>query len=166
VRPMQAVCSPRCAAQKVKADKAQERAQIRTRKEAIKTRGEWIKECQALVNRYCRLRDIRAGKGCITCDAPYREGFGGLFDAGHWRSVGSAPQLRFFTSQIRLQCTKCNRFGAGRAVEFRRALVAERGEEWVQSVEAMNAPRHWDTDYLRRLKAVMTKRIKRLEKRS
>lgn len=164
-RPLQAVCGAICASRKVRADKKAERITTRARKEAIKTRSEWIRECQAVVNRYCRLRDIAAGHGCITCGAQFRSTYGGAFDAGHWRSVGSAPQLRFFTAQIRLQCVRCNRDGSGRAVEFRIALVKQRGEAWVQMVESMNHTAKFDIHYLKRLKAIASRKVRRLEKR-
>ena len=47
LKPMQAVCSPRCAVKKIKQDKAQERAQVKTRKEKAMTRGERIARAQA-----------------------------------------------------------------------------------------------------------------------
>jgi hypothetical protein len=165
VRPLQAVCSPSCAGRKVKADKAQERAKVKTRKEAIKTRRQWIAEAQAVVNKYCRLRDMAAGRGCISCGAKPEARFGGAMDAGHWRSVGSAPHLRFFTPQIRLQCVKCNRFLGGAAIEFRKGLVDLLGLERVDQIEAMQGLAKWDIPYLQRLKKIMSKKVRRLEKR-
>lgn len=165
VRAMQAVCSAVCAGRKVKADKARNARELRERKAAMKTRREWIAEAQREVNRYCRLRDIAAGKGCISCGAPYRGAYGGAFDAGHFRSVGSAPHLRFFTSQIRLQCVRCNRHLGGNVVEFRRGLVAERGSEWVERIEAMQGVAKWSVQWLERLKKVAAKKARRLEKR-
>lgn len=137
----------------------------RAKKEALLTRSDWIKKARNAVNRYCRLRDIAAGQGCITCGARPETRFGGAFDAGHWRSVGSAPQLQFWTSQIRLQCVKCNRYGGGRAVEYRMALVAERGEAWVQAIESANHTAKFSIDYLKRLTAIFAKKARRMEKR-
>ena len=134
------------------------------RKEKLKTRQDWIRECQSAVNRYCRLRDLYAGRVCITCGAKPARKFGGAMDAGHFRSTGAAPQLRFWTTQIRLQCVKCNRNGAGRALEFRQALVKERGSEWVEWIESMNHSAKFDIEYLKRLKLLAQKKIRRLEK--
>lgn len=142
-----------------------ERAETRARREKLKTRRQWIAEAQAAVNRYVRLRDIHAGLGCISCGAPYRLAGGGAFDAGHFRSVGSAPHLRFFTTQIRLQCVLCNRHLAGNAVEFRRGLVELVGRALVEQIEAMQGVAKWSVDYLQRLKQVMSRRANRLEKR-
>lgn len=166
-------CSPECggvhgekklADQKAKAAR-QAKATDRAKRASLKTRTDWIKSARAAVNRYCRLRDIAAGRGCVTCGARPETRFGGAFDAGHWRSVGSAPQLQFMTSQIRLQCVKCNRFGGGRAVEFRMALVNDRGENWVRAVEAMNHVAKFSVEYLQRLTRVFTRKANRMEKR-
>lgn len=163
VRPMQSVCSPICAARKVKADKAQERARIKTRKEAIKPRAKWLAECQAIVNKYVRLRD--RDLGCISCGAKPEACFGGAMDAGHFRSVGSAPHMRFYLPQIAAQCVKCNRYLSGNAVEFRRGLTGRIGIERVEAIEAMQGVAKFDREYLVRLKRVMTKKTRRLEKR-
>lgn len=178
--PYKAFCSPECGAiigvallakQKRKEDKKRslaakaEKAADRAKRASLKTRADWIKSARTAVNRYCRLRDIAAGRGCVTCGARPETRFGGAFDAGHWRSVGSAPQLQFMTSQIRLQCVKCNRFGGGRAVEFRMALVADRGEDWVRFVESMNHVAKFSVEYLQRLTKVFNKKANRMEKR-
>ena len=86
-------------------------------------------------------------------------------DAGHFRSVGSAPHLRFFTPQIALQCVTCNRYQGGRALDFRRALVERRGAAWVEALEGMQGLAKFDIAYLQRLKAVFARLARRLEKR-
>lgn len=168
-RPLQAVCSPLCASRLVRArsaeKKAKDRAELRERKEKLKTRREWIAEAQAAVNRYVRLRDICAGRNCISCGAPYRLAGGGAFDAGHFRSVGSAPHLRFYLPQIRLQCVRCNRHLGGNVVEYRRRLVYVLGPKRVEQIEAMQGTAKWSVEYLQRLKRVMNKKANRLEKR-
>jgi hypothetical protein len=165
-RAMQSVCSPICAARKVKSDKAKGRAELRGRKAAIKPRSKWLAECQAIVNKYVRLRDMRAGHGCISCGARPDAKFGGAMDAGHFRSVGSAPHLRFYLPQIALQCVKCNRYLSGNAVEMRRGLIARLGLAKVETIEAMQGVAKWDVAYLQRLKAIVSKKMRRLEKRT
>jgi hypothetical protein len=150
-------------AKKQEAKAKTERAQTRARKEAVKTRRDWIAETQAAVNKYVRLRDH--GKGCISCGTHPEQKFGGAADAGHFRSVGSAPHLRYYLPQIALQCVKCNRYLGGNAVEMRRGLVARLGLDRVEQIEAMQGVAKWSIDYLQRLKKVMTKKARRLEKR-
>lgn len=166
-------CSPACAEVVGQAKAAKERAAVaradtkatRAKLEAMKPRAKWLAEAQTVVNRYCRLRDLARGYGCITCGATPSQKFGGTYDAGHLRSVGSAPHLRFYTAQIHLQCVTCNRHQGGRQLDFRRALVARRGEAWMQELEARHEVAKFSIEYLKRLKAVFVKKAKRLEKR-
>ena len=169
---MAKVCSWGCAIDLAVSErgKAEKKAQVKERREdkvklqAMKSRQTWLKECQAVVNKVVRLRDMLAGHGCITCGAMPAQKFGGTMDAGHFRSVGSAPHLRFFTPQIALQCVTCNRYQGGKALEFRRALVARHGLAWVDTLEGKQGLSKFDIPYLQRLKAVFAKRGKRLEK--
>lgn len=163
VRPLQAVCSPRCAAKKVKADKAQDRAKIRTRKEAIKTIPQLIKEAQFEFNAYIRARD--KGKFCICCSQPLGlEAVGGGFDAGHYRSVGSASHLRFNEDNVHGQRKVCNRWGAGRAVDYRVGLIARIGLPGVEALECNNTAHKWTADELRAIKAEFKLKRKTLER--
>lgn len=172
-RSLQAVCSPPCAqayARKVAEQKAaranrEERKSLRERKTKLKTRGEWIREAQAAVNKVARLRDILAGHGCISCGAKPQQKYGGTFDAGHYRSVGSAPHARFYLPQIRGQCVRCNRDLGGSAVNFRKGLVERIGVERVEEIESMQWTAKWSIEYLQRLKKVMNKKARRLERR-
>jgi len=88
----QAVCSPACAmidaprhepkARKALADI--ERKEIKVRKEKLKTRADHLREAQAAVNEYVRLRD--AHLPCISCDSTPNDNdlmTGSRWDAGH-----------------------------------------------------------------------------------
>ena len=169
----QHVCSPECAlslavSQRGKAEKVaqvKERRADKIKREELKTRSDWIKECQAVINRYARLRDIRVGHGCISCGEPYRGAYGGAFDAGHYRSTGSAVHLRFFLPNIRLQCVRCNRHLGGNAIEYRRGLVARIGQKAVETLESMQGEPRWSVEYLKRLKAVFARKVLRLQGR-
>ena len=164
-------CSVECAESFAvsKRGKAEKIAAVKERKaDAVKrasqkSRSKWLAECQAIVNKYVRLRDLERGLGCVTCGAKPKGSH--PFDAGHLRSVGSAPHLRFMTSQISLQCVPCNRHQGGRALIFRQAMVQRRGGNWVEALEAMQGLAKFDIPYLERLKSVFAKRCKRMEKR-
>lgn len=163
-------------AQAAKAERAQtkraqaaakvEREETRRRKQAIKTRAQWLAECQVIVNKYVRLKAGIAGEGCYTCGATPAQKFGGTYDASHFRSVGSAPHLRFWIPQIRICCVTCNRHQGGRLLDFRRHLVLEHGSEWVEELESRQEVAKFTIDYLARLKRVMSKRVRRMERRS
>lgn len=172
-RSMAVVCSVPCsleyarkiAARKEAKAKREERVATRAARIKLKTRREWIAEAQVLVNKVARLRDIQAGHGCISCGIKLHPRFGGAFDAGHFRSIGSAPHLRFFLPNLRLQCKKCNRDRGGMHSDFRVALIERIGIDRVEQIEAMQGTAKWSIEYLQRLKKVMNKKARRLERR-
>ena len=138
----QAEKAKRAEAKKARAAAKVERASIRARKEAIKTLPTLKAEAQQAFNAYIRARD--ADKPCICCGLPLSAGdVGGSFDCGHYRSVGSAQHLRYDERNAHGQRKQCNRWGAGRAVDYRIGLVARIGLEAVEALEADNAPRKW-----------------------
>ena len=172
-RSMAVVCSVPCsleyarkvAARKEAKAKREERVATRAAKIKLKTRREWKAEVQPIVNRVARLRDILAGRGCISCGARPDWRFGGSVDAGHFRSVGSAEHLRFNLMNIHLQCKRCNRDLGSNTVEYRKGLVERYGVEFVERIEAMQGTAKWSIEYLQRLKKVMNKKARRLERR-
>jgi len=164
-------CSPECgsiiARQRLDKKKAQaakeDRKTTRVKLEKLKTRSEWMKEAQIAFNAWIRARD--AGKPCICCGAPLADGaIGGGYDAGHYRSVGSAPHLRFEENNCHAQAKKCNRYGAGRAVDYRKGLIHRIGVAAVESIEADQTPRHYDISDLKAIKEKYKKMARELKK--
>lgn len=161
-RPMQAVCSPICAARKVRADKSQERVTTKARREKLITIPDRIKAAQKEFNAYIRARD--SGKPCICCGLPLGEGdIGGAYDCGHYRSTGSASHLRFDERNAHAQRKVCNRWGAGRAVDYRIGLVARIGRAAVEALEADNGVRKWTHEELIDIRARFIAKRKALE---
>lgn len=169
----QAVCSPACAmidaprhepkARKALADI--ERKDIKVRKEKLKTRADHLREAQAAVNEYVRMRD--AHLPCISCDSTPNDNdlmTGSRWDAGHYRSVGACPELRFEPLNIHRQCVKCNRNLSGNAVEYRIRLVQRIGAERVAWLEALHPPCKYTVEEIKAIKAkyrAMTKELKK-----
>lgn len=124
-----------------------ERAETRRRKQAIKTIPQLIREAQVAFNAFIRERDRE--KPCICCGLPLGTGeVGGAFDCGHYRSTGSAPHLRFDERNAHAQRKVCNRWGAGRAVDYRIGLVARVGLEAVEALESNNDVHKWTREEL------------------
>lgn len=161
----QRVCSPICAARLVKSDKKAERVQTKARKEAIKTIPQLIKEAQIEFNAFIRYRD--RNQPCICCGLPLGTGeVGGAYDCGHYRSTGSAAHLRFDERNAHAQRKVCNRWGAGRAVDYRVGLIQRIGLEAVESLEADNDPIKWDRDTLRQIKVIYRAKLRDLKRNS
>ena len=163
-QPMQKVCGIECAKEEaVKVREKAERIADRTARMNLKTRSDWLKEAQAAFNTFIRTRD--AGKSCICCSKPLEgAAVGGGYDAGHYRSVGSAPHLRFDESNVHGQTKHCNRYGSGRAVDYRLGLIQRIGLAEVERIEADQAPRKWSIEDLKAIKAEYTRKARELRK--
>ena len=167
----QAVCSPKCALATVEVQKAKEkkslaqagRREIKVRKEALKTRGDHIREAQQAFNEYIRTRDQAAGHLCISSGKPL-DWSGNAVDAGHYRSVGSAPHLRFDERNCHAQSKQDNRFLSGNAADYRIGLIARIGQEAVDALEADQSVRKYTVDEIKAIKAkyrAMTRELKK-----
>lgn len=138
-----------------------ERKEIKVRKEKLKSRAEYAKEAQAVINRYVRLRDARLG--CISCTKPAT--WGGQWHCSHFRSVGAAPHIRFNLWNMNKSCSQCNSHLSGNLAGYRPALIEKIGQARVDWLECNQATGRHDIPYLKRLKAVFAKKVKRLERR-
>lgn len=167
----QAVCSPKCALATVEVQKAKEkkslaqadRREIKVRKEALKTRGDHIREAQQAFNEYIRTRDQAAGHLCISSGKPL-DWSGNAVDAGHYRSVGSAPHLRFDERNCHAQSKQDNRFLSGNAVDYRIGLIARIGQEAVDALESDQSVRKYTVDEIKAIKAEYRAKTRELKR--
>lgn len=144
-RTTETVCSVNCGiafgmarnakeeAKKAKTEAKEWAKEKKERKEAIMTHSEWLKILQVTFNTFIRTRD--AEENCISCQRPLK---GRKFDAGHFRSVGGNPQLRFNEENCFGQCVPCNRDKHGHLLEYRKKLVIKLGLEKVEWLENFN----------------------------
>ena len=168
-QPFEKWCSIDCAVALSRAaqDKARERKRLREarehreRKIALKPRTKWLQEAQVAFNSYIRARD--AGKPCISCGTAEQERWrASHFDAGHYRSTGSAPHMRFNVFNCYSQCVRCNRDLSGNAVEYRKNLARRISVQRLFRVEHDQELRSFDIVYLRRIKSVFAKRARHI----
>ena len=163
-------CSVECLADHTKAKRIEaaikkERAAIRQAKERFKTRQEWIKDAQRWFNKWIRLRD--AGQPCISCGntGGNDKGLGGHnYDAGHYRSVGASPELRFEPDNCFKQCVKCNRDMSGNVVNMRIEILKRIGQERLDFIEGSHKPKKYTIDDLKEIKAKYKSLCYELEK--
>lgn len=141
LRPLQRVCGPLCALEvarvqaKRKADKAEKEDRKKTREklDAMRTKPQLVKLAQAAFNAFVRARD--KGKPCISCGT-ILTGEANTYDCGHYRSVGSAPHMRFVEDNAHGQCKHCNRHLAGNHVSYRQGLIDRVGLDAVEKIES------------------------------
>lgn len=168
---MHKVCSVDCAvslasmkkAKRERAAASADRKETKARLEKLKSKGQYIKDAQDEFNRYVRLRDM--GKGCVSCGSTLTgSAVGGNTDAGHFRSRGSAPHLRFDERNCHGQCKRCNRYLSGNVAAYRVGLIARIGLVEVDALESDQAPRNHTIDDLKAIKAKYTVLARELEK--
>ena len=133
--------------------------ELRERKVALKPRSKWLQEAQAAYNGWVRERDA-----CLPCPS-CRRNHEGQWHAGHYRSVGAMPSLRFNAYNVHRQCSACNSHLSGNLLEYRLGLIERIGQERVEWLEGHHETRKFDIVYLRRIKSIFTRRAKQLARR-
>jgi HAMP domain-containing protein len=165
-RPMQTACSVACAIALTQTQKArasrdeakQERADRRAARERIKTKGDYMRETQAAFNEWIRERD--RDLPCVSCGRHHQ----GQYHAGHYRTVGANPELRFNPLNVHKQCAPCNNHKSGDIVNYRINLVQRIGADQVEWLEGPHEPQRYTIEELKALKAsfrAMTRSLKR-----
>lgn len=137
-RPLQYLCSPICAINYTRKKEEQKQTkewnkEKKERKKALMSHSEWLKLLQVTFNTFIRERDKNGN--CISCNTSLVKR---KFDAGHYRSVGSNPQLRFNEENVFGQCVPCNRDKHGNLIEYRKNLILKLGFEKVEWLENFN----------------------------
>lgn len=123
---------------------------------------------KTLCHRYIRLRDIDLP--CISCGRYDHEIpdvlTGGKWDAGHFKTKGAYPELRFEELNIHKQCKSCNG-GSGRftkkertvSAQYRKNLIKKIGLENVEWLEGPHEAKKYTIDDLKQLQDVYRQKI-------
>ena len=159
-------CSPDCAVviargkqEKARKSLAQiERREIKVRKEKLKSRAEHLKDTQIAFNAWVRARD--AELPCISCGRHHQ----GKYDAGHYRTVGSNPALRFEPLNCHRQCSPCNTQLSGNIVNYRIELVKRIGAEAVEWLEGPHEAKKYTVEELKAMTAEYRAKTRELKK--
>lgn len=158
-KPMQQVCDFGCAIELNLINKAKkERKEYREAKEKQKSRSDWLREAQTTFNSYIRARD--ESSPCISCGRFHS----GQYHAGHYRTVGGNPELRFNELNVWKQCSPCNNHLHGNIVNYRIALIQRIGLDKVEWLEGPHEQKHYSIEDLKAIKAEYKLKLKELKK--
>lgn len=169
-RPMQHACGTDCAlamarakresqeAKAAKLERAAKRAAKAAGRAKLKTRADHLKDCQAAFNAWVRERDH--GLPCISCGRHHQ----GQIHAGHYRTVGAHPELRFEPANCHKQCAPCNNHLSGNIIEYRKGLLQRIGAELVDWLEGDHPARHYTIEELQALTAHYRAEARKLAK--
>jgi len=159
-------CGPDCALALLAAKEAKkrvaiekiERRAIKAAKERIKSRADYLKDAQQAFNAWVRERD--AGLPCISCGRHHD----GQYHAGHYRTVGGNPALRFEPLNCWKQCAPCNNHKSGDIVNYRLELVRRIGADRVEWLEGKHDAKRYTIDELKTLIADYRARLRELKR--
>ena len=178
-RNMQVACGPRCAiayqrhqreaALKRKWAREAREYRAKERSKRAKGRGESGPKRQAVdaLHEFIKWRDYH--KPCIVHGPSCPND---SFDAGHFLSAGSHPELRFNTWNIHKQCSLNNRGshkrsrwnGEGTSALYERRLAEKIGRERVEWLKGPHAPKQYRDDDYRRIARIFRRRAKHYKK--
>lgn len=121
-------CSIEYAGRKTAAKAKKENAQ---QKRAFKDNDKPFraKQAQKAFNAYIRARDDK--EPCISCQRHHT----GQYHAGHYKTAGGNPELRFEEINCHKQCAPCNNHLSGNIGEYRINLINKIGLELVAYLE-------------------------------
>ena len=136
-RPLQSVCSPKCAiahnkmleAKKEKKEWSKEKAVL---KDKITSKAEWLNIAQKVFNTYIRIRD--KALPCISCGTNKQDI---QYHAGHFYSCGSHSNLRFDEDNVHKQCGNyCNKNLHGNLIAYSEQLPLRIGIERFEALKS------------------------------
>jgi hypothetical protein len=169
----QKVCSIACALAMSKDSKVQKvaaraitkqaREDLQARREKLKSKGDHLREAQQAFNAYIRERDRLAGYRCISSGRPL-DWNGNAVDAGHYRSTGAAPHLRFDENNCHAQSKHDNRYLSGNVADYRIGLIERIGLDAVEALERDQSVRRYTIEDLQAIKALYRQKLKDLRR--
>ncbi len=159
------VCSPDCGLifakqereRRERSESKKDRLEILERRQKLKSRSDYLKEAQIEFNRFIRERD--SNLPCISCGRDS----GAKVNAGHYLSVGSAPQLRFNENNCHKQCEHCNTYLSGNQARYRIRLISKIGLQAVEELESDQTMPKWTIDDLKSIKMKYKEKTKQLQ---
>ena len=132
--------------------------QTKTRmKENLKTTSDWLKEAQAVFNKYIRERD--KGLNCISCNKPPLKK-----NCGHYYSQGGHSNVRFDEDNCHLQCEHCNTYLSGNLLNYQIGIEKRIGAEKLIELQGRaHLEKKWSVEELKELIKKYKEKYKQLE---
>lgn len=134
-----------------------DRRETKARQEKLKRPSDWKRDLQTIFNKFIRIRDEQ--EPCISCGRHHT----GQYHAGHYRSVGSSPELRFNELNCHKQCSVCNNHLSGNLINYRINLIKKIGLASVEYLEGKHEPLKIDGEGCKRFIEYYKLKIKQLE---
>lgn len=114
------------------------------------------RKAQTDFNKFIRTRD--EGNNCISCGKPPKKK-----NAGHYKSRGAYPELRFDVFNCHLQCEHCNTHLSGNLSNYRVNLISKIGLDKVEWLEGPHEPKRYTIPQLKTIQKLFKQMTKALE---
>ena len=125
----------------------------------LKDRIYQLKLAQKAFNAFIRERDRH--RPCISCGT-YNPNL--RYDAGHYRTIGAHPELRFSEDNCHKQCHyNCNINRSGNIVEYRINLVNRIGAKRVEELEGPHPIKRYTVDEIIEIRNLYKSKLKQLQ---
>ena len=133
------------------------------RKKEFKDNDKSLREkaAQSACNAYIRKRD--EGEACLSCKGKvnFNSYIGGSgVNAGHYKSRGGHPALRFEELNIHVQCFKCNVHLSGNIENYRVNLIDKIGLDKVEWLEGPHNPKKYTCEELKEIELKYKQKLK------
>lgn len=128
------------------------------RRMAVKPLSYFIKQAQHAFNEFIRYRD--RDLPCISCGRHHE----GQYHAGHFRTTGASPELRFDEDNCHKQCSACNNHLSGNLTAYRPALIAKIGQARFDALMGPHALPKWNRDDYTRIRDEYREKLRELKK--
>lgn len=97
---------------------------------------------------------------CISCGRHHD----GQYHAGHFRTTGANPELRFDEDNCHRQCAPCNNHLSGNLISYRPALIAKIGQVRFDALMGPHELPKWKRDDYIRIRDEYRAKLKELKK--
>ena len=139
------------------AKEREKKDKLKIRKLAVKPLSYFKQQAQTAFNSYIRQRD--AGNSCISCG----RNTGAKMNAGHYRTVGANPELRFDEDNCHLQCEHCNSYRSGNIEEYTPNLIEKIGQERFDRLMGVHELPKWKREDYERIRNEYRLKLKELK---
>ncbi|EMH0135178.1 TPA: recombination protein NinG [Proteus mirabilis] len=135
----------------------EEKDKLKSRKLAVKPLSYFTKQAQTAFNAFIRERD--KDEPCISCGRFHE----GQYHAGHYRTTGANPELRFDEDNCHKQCAPCNNHLSGNIENYTPRLIEKIGQERFDRLMGSHKLPKWKREDYERIRDHYRAKLKELK---
>lgn len=135
----------------------EEKDKLKARKLAVKPLSYFTKQAQTAFNAFIRERD--KDEPCISCGRFHE----GQYHAGHYRTTGANPELRFDEDNCNKQCAPCNNHLSGNIENYTPRLIEKIGQERFDRLMGSHELPKWKREDYERIRDHYRAKLKELK---